>query len=80
MKTYSVPATLTNTDANNFQPPHGDQAERYAHNRRVCLDVAQEIRATSPPSREQSLAITKLEEVCFWWNAAIARNERNDAA
>lgn len=27
----------------------------------------------TPPCREQSLALTKLEEVMFWANAAIAR-------
>lgn len=40
----------------------------------ACLDVAEIIlEETGPPSREQSLAITKLEEVMFWANAAIAR-------
>lgn len=28
-----------------------------------------------PVSRERSLAMTKLEEACFWANASIARNE-----
>ncbi len=29
----------------------------------------------TPSSREQSLALTALEESVFWTNAAIARNE-----
>lgn len=29
----------------------------------------------TPKSREQSLAITKVEEAMFWANAAIARNQ-----
>jgi len=29
----------------------------------------------TPPSREQSLALTHLEEAIFYANAAIARNE-----
>ncbi len=66
-------------DLNNFMhhPSHGDQADRYAHNRQVCLDVAGEIRTTSPAGREQAMALTKLEEVMFWWNAAIARGEQS---
>ena len=31
-----------------------------------------------PESREKSLAVTKLEEVVFWSNAAIAREEKPD--
>lgn len=33
-----------------------------------------------PAGREQSLMLTKLEEALFWANAAIARDERNQAA
>jgi len=42
--------------------------------RKTLLDAAEEIvDATGAPTREQSLAITKLEEAMFWANAAIAR-------
>ena len=37
--------------------------------------MAEEIVKHTPPSREQSLALTALEECVMWANAAIARNE-----
>jgi hypothetical protein len=40
-----------------------------------ALGLAQFIDEEVPRSREQSLALTKLEEVVFWANAAIARNQ-----
>jgi len=40
-----------------------------------ALGLAQFIDEEVPQSREQSLALTKLEEVVFWANAAIARNQ-----
>jgi len=55
--------------------PAGNQAQKYEAIRKQGLAMAEFIVATSPESREQSLAITKLEEVVFWANAAIARNE-----
>lgn len=39
-----------------------------------CLKLAHELDALLPESREKSLAITKLEEVMMWSNAAIARH------
>jgi hypothetical protein len=59
-----------------FHPVTGDeQAEKYAHIRGQVRDLAHEIVATCPPSRELSLAITHLEESVFWANAAIARHD-----
>ena len=43
--------------------------------RNKIQDVARSIKRVVPPGREQSLAITKLEEAMFWANAGIARNQ-----
>ena len=59
--------------------PHGDQAERYESNREDVRVLGMELLHRCPPSRELSLALTKLEEVLFWSNAWIARNEKSDA-
>lgn len=58
-----------------YHAPKGDQAERYQLLRDAGLGLAALIVHNSPPSREQSLALTKLEEALFWANAGIARNE-----
>ena len=58
-----------------YHAPKGDQAERYTLLRQEAHTLAKSINARCPDSREKSLAITKLEEVVFWANAAIARNE-----
>lgn len=62
-----------------FHPPFGDQAERYGRMRSLAKALATEIVEGSPESREQSLALTKLDEVVFWTNAAIVRHEKEDA-
>lgn len=59
----------------NYHPPQ-TQEKADAHGRvRTVLHTAAEdiIEITGAPSREQSLAITKLEEAMFWANAALAR-------
>lgn len=58
-----------------YHAPHGNQAERYECIRLRAFDLAEYICEVTPSSREQSLALTKLEEAVFWSNAAIARNE-----
>ena len=58
-----------------YHPPINQaQLETYQEVRRRCLELARFIRTFSPESREQSIAITKLDEVMMWTNAAIARN------
>lgn len=65
--------------AHRFQfHPADAQNTQDAHQmvRDVCLDAADNIvQCTGAMSREQSLAITKLEEAMFWANAAIARGD-----
>lgn len=58
-----------------YHAPKGDQAERYVVLREAVKSIATLVIELCPDSRERSLAITKLEEVVFWMNASIARNE-----
>ena len=58
-----------------YHPPKDDQGDRYVALRGSAKNLAYEIVSFTPPSREQSLAITHLEEAIFYANAAIARNE-----
>lgn len=58
-----------------YHPPKEGQAVKYEEIRREAKNLARIIVNLTPESREQSLALTKLEEVVFWANAAIARNE-----
>lgn len=57
-----------------YHAPHGTQPEKYSTIRSNAYDLAYILMELCPESRELSLAITKLEEVVFWANAAIARN------
>jgi len=58
-----------------YHAPKGDQPERYVRLRAGGKALAQFIVAATPASREQSIALTKLEEAIMWANASIARNE-----
>ena len=58
-----------------YHAPKGDQPMRYERLRATAKHLAYRIADDTPASREQSLALTHLEEVVFWANAAIARNE-----
>jgi len=58
-----------------YHSPKNDQPERYVLLRNTAKELAYFIIENTPPSREQSLALTKLEEAVFWANAGIARNE-----
>jgi len=62
---------------NNFMyhSPQSDQPERYVELREKGKELAMMILAHTPPSREQAIALTKLEECVMFANAAIARNE-----
>ncbi len=58
-----------------YHPPKEDQIDRYEHLRDAAADLATFYMENCPPSRELSLATTKLEESVMWANASIARNE-----
>jgi len=58
-----------------YHPPKDDQPRRYEHLRSLGWQLAADINAACPESREKSLAITHLEQAIMWANAAIARNE-----
>jgi len=58
-----------------YHPPVGNQQERYVRLRDMAKQLAIQIINDTPSSREQSTAITKLEEAIMWANKAIACNE-----
>lgn len=58
-----------------YHPTKADQPERYVYLRTKARELAMTIVNLTPPSREQSVALTKLEEAIFAANAAIARHE-----
>jgi hypothetical protein len=57
-----------------YQAPKPGQPELYTFLRDKAKELALFISSVTPESREQSLALTKLEEVVMWSNAAIARH------
>lgn len=58
-----------------YHSPKEDQSARYDLIRVRARLYAEFLLETCPESRELSLALTNLEQVVFWANAAIARNE-----
>jgi hypothetical protein len=65
---------------NYHQPNTQEKVDRHKRVREACLFAANELtKASGPESREQSLAITHIEEAMFWANAAIAREITGDA-
>lgn len=58
-----------------YHPPKGDQQKRYEQIREQAKALAVTFAELTPASREQSLAMTNLEQAVMWANAAIARNE-----
>lgn len=61
-----------------FHPVQGNQVQRYEYLRAVGRMLAHDFLAMTPKSREQSVAITKLQEAVMWANAAIAINEKSE--
>ncbi len=63
---------------NNFtyHAPKPGQQERYVKLREMGKALAYLIVELTPVSREQSIALTQLEDAVMWANASIARNEK----
>ncbi|MFF2964215.1 hypothetical protein ACFVT1_36230 [Streptomyces sp. NPDC057963] len=59
-------------------PVTRERAAAHATMRGACAGLAATIVDMCPDGREQALAITKLEEVMFWANAAIARTRTTE--
>ncbi len=59
-------------DRFSYHSPSGNQPTHYATIRQQAMNLAMTIINVVPDSREQSLAITKLEEAVMWANKAIA--------
>lgn len=57
-----------------YHKPKAGQPELYEQIRKVALEYANFLVIAVPPSRELSLALTKLEECVMHANAGIARN------
>lgn len=57
-----------------FHPANPETGQRHGVIRDACRDFAEFLNAQIPDGREKALAITHLEEVMMWANAAIARN------
>lgn len=58
-----------------YHPPKEGQPEKYTKLREKAKELAYMVDELCPNSREKSLALTKLEEMVFYANASIARNE-----
>lgn len=77
MPQYPVDAKMLARLENDYtyHAPKNDQQQRYELIRNMAKELAITIVENTPPSREQSVALTELEHVVMVANAAIARNE-----
>lgn len=62
-----------------YHAPFGNQAERYVGLRNKAKEFAQLVQTSTPASREQSVALTNIQQAVMWANAAIAINETESA-
>jgi hypothetical protein len=56
-----------------------EKRDEHTSVRQACRRLADELNERLPEGREKSCALTKLEETMFWANAAIARNNTEEA-
>jgi hypothetical protein len=62
-----------------YHTPKDDQPARYQAIRSKAKELATLIQEATPASREQSVALTNLQQAVMWANAAIAINEAQHA-
>jgi hypothetical protein len=77
-QTFQTFQTIEGRIASDFDyhPPSTDVVRGQHEQVRASLkSAAMFLAKMTPAGREQSLALTKLEEAMFWANAAIARNQ-----
>jgi hypothetical protein len=58
-----------------YHAPKPGQPKVYTALRNKAREFALMVMESTPESREQALALTKIEQSVMWANAAIARNE-----
>ncbi|MFI6512996.1 hypothetical protein ACIBCT_35805 [Streptosporangium sp. NPDC050855] len=66
-----TPADLDNRFSHH--PPDEEAVTAHETVRRLCRNLAGSLNEMLPEGREKALAITHLEQVMFWSNAAVAR-------
>lgn len=66
---------LTNRFSYHAPPADSGKSPRYQAIRKAGLEFSQLLTEMCPPSRELSLAVTKVEEAVFWANAGVARRD-----
>lgn len=70
------PSDLDNRFA--YHPPSSEGKKKdHEDVRELCRELAGRLVELMPEGREAATAITKLEEVQFWANAAVARLDGN---
>ncbi len=69
----AVIATYDLANRFTYHAPTAEQIDVYQMIRNIAHSYASYLNDVCPDGREKSLAMTKLEEVVFWANAAIAR-------
>lgn len=55
-----------------YHPPGPGARELHEDVSKATLEMARVIVQTTQSSRQQAVALTKLEETRMWWNAAVA--------
>ncbi len=62
----------------NYHPPQTEaRANAHSSVRSACRILAEHLARTLPSGRELATALTNLEQVMFWANAALARHPDN---